>query len=590
MADAAAPTVTKPKSKTKPALLSKWPPKRIDDVFKPSKADVAEGFVFRPPEPTMTSTAYRWDTGVPSVEEARYARRFFEGYPVRFLWAADEFATMPDGAVPEVAFLGRSNVGKSSILNALMHAKDMARTSSKPGRTRKMNAFSVGGARLTVLDMPGYGHGSHSSWGMEIMSYLRSRKQFRRAFLLIDAMHGVKELDRMIISSFAQMGIPYQLVLSKVDRLEDTRGKKKVGLSEMFMEVQGAMRRDGGHAGLGEILATSTQPVKTGVGDLRWAVLRAAGLEGKRSLCCAARNSSSDGSGSTLVRFLPFFAAGAPYFASRLSKKPVIRPCRSVWRLRINAASGWFFLLVVNLLDIRLLGAEELVVDAELFRVFFRLLAFLLGVLAALLAGFFGLVDVGLVRLDFAGFDGGVDDLAEAVFVGDRVGEHDVFEEGVHVAFDVLEDGEQVCAFLVRAFLISSQPVPQILSIMIPQCLLELGQGVAADDVRPHFAVEALPVKAIFENVAGDALVRAAGPVVPLAPGFIAEDGVREGDLLEFGVRGCLVFGGGLVGVGFERELAVGGADFGVGGGGGDTENVVGVDVVGRGVDGYLVG
>ncbi|KAK6344131.1 hypothetical protein TWF696_007775 [Orbilia brochopaga] len=307
-AQAVAPAVKKAISKPPPASKSAATTTRattvtptltrLKDVFKQSKADIADGFVFRPPEPTMTSTAYRWDTTVPSVEQSRYAKRFFEGYPVRFLWAADEFATMPDGAVPEVAFLGRSNVGKSSILNALMHAKDMAHTSSKPGRTRKMNAFSVGGARLTLLDMPGYGHGSHSSWGMEIMSYLRSRKQFRRAFLLIDAMHGVKELDRMIMESFAQMGISYQLVLSKVDRLDDggrgakakataaAGGKKKQkeqqGLSEVFMEVQGAMERYGGHAGLGEILATSTQPVKTGIADLRWAVLRAAGLEGKR--------------------------------------------------------------------------------------------------------------------------------------------------------------------------------------------------------------------------------------------------------------------------------------------------------------------
>ncbi|KAF3912089.1 hypothetical protein ABW21_db0203619 [Orbilia brochopaga] len=302
--DAVAPTVknskptnipSKSKSTVKSTETVKPTPTRLKDAFKPSKADIADGFIFTPPEPTMTSIAYRWDTAAPSAEQMRYARRFFEGYPVRFLWAADEFAGMPDGVVPEVAFLGRSNVGKSSILNALMHAKDMAHTSSKPGRTRKMNAFSVSGARLTLLDMPGYGHGSHASWGQEIMSYLRSRKQFRRAFLLIDAMHGVKELDLMIMRSFAEMGISYQLVLSKVDRLVDGKGRsgkastgkgkgkgEEKGLSEVFMEVQKTIGEYGGHAGLGEILATSTQPVKSGIADLRWAVLRAAGLEGKR--------------------------------------------------------------------------------------------------------------------------------------------------------------------------------------------------------------------------------------------------------------------------------------------------------------------
>ncbi|EWC44783.1 hypothetical protein DRE_06421 [Drechslerella stenobrocha 248] len=270
------------------ARVSTSAPQAEIQISKPPKAGKDRfgdgGQDFQMPDPTMTSVAYRWDTGAPSLEELKYAARFFEHYPPRFLWAADEFATMPDGAVPEVAFLGRSNVGKSSILNALMHQKGMARTSSKPGRTRKMNAFSVGGARLTLLDMPGYGHGSHKSWGLEIMEYLRSRKQFRRAFLLIDSMHGVKDLDLMILESFAQMGIPYQLVLSKTDRLESgklAKGKKRTQVSELFMEVQRLMREHGGHAGLGEILATSTQPAK-GINDLRWAVLRAAGLQGKR--------------------------------------------------------------------------------------------------------------------------------------------------------------------------------------------------------------------------------------------------------------------------------------------------------------------
>ncbi|KAF3916647.1 hypothetical protein ABW20_dc0104753 [Dactylellina cionopaga] len=274
----------KPKSRPPPPKIVV--PTAIGQKFKPSKADKEEGFVFKPPEPTMTSTAYRWDTSPPSHDQLKYSARFFEQYPVRFLWAADEFATMPDGAVPEVAFLGRSNVGKSSILNALMNQKGMARTSSKPGRTRKMNAFSVGGARLTLLDMPGYGHGSRESWGQEIMDYLQSRKQFRRAFLLIDPVHGFKKVDYMILESFSQMGIPYQLVLSKTDKLETNKAKKSKipQLSEVFMSIQKTMAEFGGHAGLGEILATATEPpsTKKGVNDLRWAVLRATSLEGKK--------------------------------------------------------------------------------------------------------------------------------------------------------------------------------------------------------------------------------------------------------------------------------------------------------------------
>ncbi|KAK6509181.1 hypothetical protein TWF481_003942 [Arthrobotrys musiformis] len=262
------------------------PPKPINQKFKPSKFDIEEGFEFKSPEPTISSTAYRWDVETPTQDQLKYAARFFENYPVRFLWGAEEFASIPDGAVPEVAFLGRSNVGKSSILNALMAQKGMARTSSKPGRTKQMNGFSVGGARLTLLDMPGYGHGSRESWGREIMEYLRSRKQFRRAFLLIDPVHGFKEVDMMIMEAFADMGIPYQMVLSKTDKLDEPKKKKErlatPHINEAFMDVQNVMREYGGHAGLGEILATSSQPIKKGINELRWAILRATGLEPKQ--------------------------------------------------------------------------------------------------------------------------------------------------------------------------------------------------------------------------------------------------------------------------------------------------------------------
>ncbi|RVD80968.1 uncharacterized protein DFL_008851 [Arthrobotrys flagrans] len=276
----------KPPAETPPLHSSLEPPKPINQKFKASKFDIEEGFEFKPPEPTISSTAYRWDVETPNTEQLKYAARFFEKYPVRFLWGAEEFASIPDGAVPEVAFLGRSNVGKSSILNALMAQKGMARTSSKPGRTKQMNAFSVGGARLTLLDMPGYGHGSRESWGREIMEYLRSRKQFRRAFLLIDPVHGFKEVDMMIMEAFADMGIPYQLVLSKTDKLDEPKKKRErlatPHINEVFMDVQGVMRDHGGHSGFGEILATSSEPVKKGINELRWAILRATGLEPKK--------------------------------------------------------------------------------------------------------------------------------------------------------------------------------------------------------------------------------------------------------------------------------------------------------------------
>lgn len=130
-----------------------------------------------------TALSYHWDTIPPTQSQLLYSDTFFtpsKHSPIK-LWSASKFRTTPQSDVPEVAFLGRSNVGKSSLLNALM-GKEMCWVSQKPGRTREMNAFGVGGAkggesRVVVLDMPGYGKGSRGEWGTEIMKYLVGRKQ-----------------------------------------------------------------------------------------------------------------------------------------------------------------------------------------------------------------------------------------------------------------------------------------------------------------------------------------------------------------------------------------------------------------------------
>ena len=131
----------------------------------------------------LNDHCFYWDTQVPQLSQFEYADRFFtpsRHSPLR-LWSASKFRTIPISSVPEVAFFGRSNVGKSSLLNALMGQK-LCWTSSKPGRTREMNAFGVGGmkggeSRVVLMDMPGYGKGSRDEWGEEIMKYLTGRKQ-----------------------------------------------------------------------------------------------------------------------------------------------------------------------------------------------------------------------------------------------------------------------------------------------------------------------------------------------------------------------------------------------------------------------------
>lgn len=151
-----------------------------------------------PPKPTANSAliprkatnipistlSYHWETAVPTSSQLRQAERFFISYPPVLVYSTPNFRTVNPGTAPEVAFLGRSNVGKSSLLNALMGSK-ICHTSSKPGRTRTMNFFAVGGkdnignpGKVVVLDMPGYGKGSREEWGTEIMKYLVGRKQY----------------------------------------------------------------------------------------------------------------------------------------------------------------------------------------------------------------------------------------------------------------------------------------------------------------------------------------------------------------------------------------------------------------------------
>jgi GTP-binding protein len=156
----------------------------------------------------------------PAALEA--GRRLF-AREARFLAAAAEPAAMPPGGLPEVAFAGRSNVGKSSLVNALCGRHMLARTSKEPGRTRTLNFFSLGG-RLVLVDLPGYGHAEAAKsavarWNRLLRHYLETRAVLRRVCLLIDARHGVKETDRPFLRLFDACGVSYQIVLTKLDKL-----------------------------------------------------------------------------------------------------------------------------------------------------------------------------------------------------------------------------------------------------------------------------------------------------------------------------------------------------------------------------------
>lgn len=151
------------------------------------------------------------------------AGRWLFAQQCRFVAGAADARALPPESLPEIAFIGRSNVGKSSLVNALTGRRMLARTSDTPGRTRQINFFELGG-RLMLVDLPGYGYAAASkaaiaAWTALARNYLRGRSMLRRACLLIDARHGIKEADRPLMQLCDEAALSYQVVLTKADKL-----------------------------------------------------------------------------------------------------------------------------------------------------------------------------------------------------------------------------------------------------------------------------------------------------------------------------------------------------------------------------------
>jgi GTP-binding protein len=147
-----------------------------------------------------------------------------------FLISAAAFDQLPDSDLPEIAFAGRSNVGKSSLLNALTGRKNLARTSNTPGRTQQVNFFDLGG-RMMLTDLPGYGYARASKsvvdqWTRLIKSYLRGRVQLRRVCLLVDSRHGLKSTDREAMDLMDEAAVAYQIILTKCDKIKPAELEK----------------------------------------------------------------------------------------------------------------------------------------------------------------------------------------------------------------------------------------------------------------------------------------------------------------------------------------------------------------------------
>jgi GTP-binding protein len=147
-----------------------------------------------------------------------------------FLRGASLIEDVPKTKLPEIAFAGRSNVGKSSLVNALTGRKTLARVSNTPGRTREINFFALGG-RLILADLPGYGYArvskaDHARWTETIFAYLRGRANLRRAILLIDSRRGLLDNDLEVMALLDKAAVSYQLVLTKLDKLKASEREK----------------------------------------------------------------------------------------------------------------------------------------------------------------------------------------------------------------------------------------------------------------------------------------------------------------------------------------------------------------------------
>ncbi len=205
---------------------------------------------------------------------AETARRLFSG-PIAFLKSAPSLEHLPSPDVPEVSFAGRSNVGKSSLLNALTNRNGLARTSNTPGRTQELNFFDVGEPiRLRLVDMPGYGFAEAPKdvvrkWRFLINDYLRGRQVLKRAFVLIDSRHGIKPVDNEIMDMLDAAAVNYIVVLTKADKVKAT------SLDETRAVTEAAVRkRPAAHP---DIIVTSSEG-GMGVAELRTAVLEAVSI------------------------------------------------------------------------------------------------------------------------------------------------------------------------------------------------------------------------------------------------------------------------------------------------------------------------
>ncbi|WP_084420151.1 ribosome biogenesis GTP-binding protein YihA/YsxC [Henriciella litoralis] len=164
------------------------------------------------------------------TEETLEAARVLCAGPCDFLLGAAGLVQLPMADRPEIAFAGRSNVGKSSLINALLNRKNLARASAAPGRTRELNYFDLGEGKMWLVDLPGFGYAKVSrtqaeTWMKLTRQYLRGRVNLRRVFLLVDSRRGLMDTDIDIMDMLDASAVNYQIVLTKADKIKKTEAE-----------------------------------------------------------------------------------------------------------------------------------------------------------------------------------------------------------------------------------------------------------------------------------------------------------------------------------------------------------------------------
>lgn len=202
----------------------------------------------------------------PLIEDAR---RLFAGR-VDFLLSAPQLKFLPSPDYPEVAFAGRSNVGKSSLINAVTGRKSIARASVTPGRTQELNFFEVGSpTALRLVDMPGYGFAKApvkvvERWRELVRTFLRGRAVLKRTLVLVDSRHGIKPVDEEMMKMLDEAAVGYRVVLTKADKVKASE------LEATLAKVQAAARK---HAAAHPVVHVTSAEKGMGIPELRAAIL-----------------------------------------------------------------------------------------------------------------------------------------------------------------------------------------------------------------------------------------------------------------------------------------------------------------------------